>query len=555
MIKKLSIENQTKLEKLISSNNFSEIEKFIYLLKKTEQETPFVMNLLGVCKISKKVINKEVAKLEAEEALELFKKAYQKDNNFIDALYNLAEISLKISKYDDAIVLLNNHLKKVTYDFKTIFFLARINFYVGEIQKTINYYNLIIEKNDATKFIFTNLVFIYNYSNSYSQKKYSQFCEQYINSIKKIDDNKLFDLSYEKNKKKRIGFFSTNFRNHAVMKFLIETIKDLNKNDFETIAFNFTNPRFHDQVTEELKNNFTNWHDIHNLDDIATVNLIRKNKINILFDLVGYSGGTRLELFKYRSAPIQISWLGYTNSTGLDEMDYIIADPYVLDNNNYYSEKVLMMPEIWSSHLTLDKEIKINGLPFKKNGFITFGSFNNFAKISNEVIILWSQLLKKTKSKLILKSSSPLHETGSNNILDRFKAEGVDLNNVKILDRTDSYKKHLECYNKIDISLDTIPYNGATTSFESIWMGVPVLTIIGNTFTSRYGYSINKNLNLNNFIAKDKNDFLDKALEITSNIDELEKIRNNLRNIALKSSLFNTNKFNNDFVNLVRQIM
>ena len=338
------------------------------------------------------------------------------------------------------------------------------------------------------------------------------------------------------------------------MKFLIETIKDLNKNDFETIAFNFTNPRFHDQVTEELKNNFTNWHDIHNLDDIATVNLIRKNKINILFDLVGYSGGTRLELFKYRSAPIQISWLGYTNSTGLDEMDYIIADPYVLDNNNYYSEKVLMMPEIWSSHLTLDKEIKINGLPFKKNGFITFGSFNNFAKISNEVIILWSQLLKKTKSKLILKSSSPLHETGSNNILDRFKAEGVDLNNVKILDRTDSYKKHLECYNKIDISLDTIPYNGATTSFESIWMGVPVLTIIGNTFTSRYGYSINKNLNLNNFIAKDKNDFLDKALEITSNIDELEKIRNNLRNIALKSSLFNTNKFNNDFVNLVRQI-
>ena len=86
-------------------------------------------------------------------------------------------------------------------------------------------------------------------------------------------------------------------------------------------------------------------------------------------------------------------------------------------------------------------------------------------------------------------------------------------------------------------------------------MGVPVLTIIGNTLTSRYGYSINKNLNLNNFIAKDKNDFLDKALEITSNIDELEKIRNNLRNIALKSSLFNTNKFNNDFVNLVRQIM
>ena len=107
----------------------------------------------------------------------------------------------------------------------------------------------------------------------------------------------------------------------------------------------------------------------------------------------------------------------------------------------------------------------------------------------------------------------------------------------------------------MDIALDTIPYNGATTSYESVWMGVPVLTIIGNSFTSRYGYSINKNLNLDNFIAKDNNDFLDKALKITSNIDELSKLRSNMRNKALKSSLFDTGKFNKDFLNLIRQII
>ena len=140
MIKELSEENQKKIEKLVISKNFSEIEKLIFSLKKKEQENPFILNLLGVCKISKRVSNQEIAKEEAKKSQELFKKAYEKDNNFIDALYNLAEVSLKTLNYDDAVIYLNNHLQKVIYDFRTVFFLARIHFHLGEIQKTINYY-------------------------------------------------------------------------------------------------------------------------------------------------------------------------------------------------------------------------------------------------------------------------------------------------------------------------------------------------------------------------------------------------------------------------------
>ena len=556
MIEELSKEQKKELEKLIVDKKFSEIETYIYSLEKKYQETPFILNLLGVCKVSKKATNINIAKQEVKSSYELFKKAYEKDNNFVDALYNLAEISLKNQNYEDVLIYLNNHLQKVTYDFKIAFSLARIYFHLNEVEKAISFYKKIVEKNDATKFIFINLVYIYNYSNLYSQKKYNELCQKYITTIKKIDDGKLLKLTDEKNlQKTKIGFFSTNFRNHAVMKFLIDTVKDLNKNNFETIAFNYTNPRFQDSVTSELKRNFSSWYDIHHLDDVAAVNLIRKNKIDILFDLVGYSGGTRLEIFKYRSAPIQISWIGYTNSTGLEEMDYIIADPYVLEDDQYYSEKILRLPSIWTSHLPINSNIKINELPAKKNGFITFGSFNNFAKISEDCIVLWSKLLKKIKSKLILKSSSKVHESGTNNLLDRFKNQGVDLKNIEILKRSENYEEHLASYNKIDIALDTIPYNGATTSYESIWMGVPVLTIIGNSFTSRYGYSINKNVNLDNFIAKDYNDFLDKALKITSNIDELSILRSNLRNNALKSPLFDTEKFNKDFLNLIRQII
>ena len=236
-------------------------------------------------------------------------------------------------------------------------------------------------------------------------------------------------------------------------------------------------------------------------------------------------------------------------------MDYVIADPYVLESDQHYSEKILRLPDIWTSHIPINSEIKINELPAKKNGFITFGSFNNFAKISDDSIVLWSKLLKKIKSKLILKSSSKVHESGINNLLNRFKIQGADLKNIEILKRSENYNEHLKSYNKIDIALDTIPYNGATTSYESIWMGVPVLTIVGKSFTSRYGYSINKNLNLDDFIAKDSNDYIDKALKITSNIDELSKLRGDLRNIALKSSLFDTSKFNNNLLNLIRQII
>ena len=154
----------------------------------------------------------------------------------------------------------------------------------------------------------------------------------------------------------------------------------------------------------------------------------------------------------------------------------------------------------------------------------------------------------------MLKSSSSVHESAKKTLLKKFENYGVDLKKIEFLKRSETYEKHLQCYNKIDIALDTIPYNGATTSFESIWMGVPVLTTIGNSFTSRYGYSINKNLNLNDFIAKNNEDLLNKALNITSKIDELSKLRNNLRSIALKSPLFDTVKFNNDFSNLIRQI-
>jgi protein O-GlcNAc transferase len=555
-MKKLTEETKGLLLSLIKNQNFDKIEKLLLSLDEVEKNKPFLLNLLGVSKLTKKALNKEEAIKEVTEAQDLFRNAYHKDNLFLDALYNLAETSLKTSNYENVLVLLEGHLKKVSYDFKTVFLLAKINFRLGNIEQSINYYEKIIKNNNATPAVWKNLIFISNYSSQFSQKKYLNLCKRYTSTIKKIEKKNFKNFTYKKNiKKKKIGFFSVDFKEHAVMNFLTETIKMLNLNNFETIAFNLTEPNSNDSKTEQLKELFTDWHNIHGLDDIKIVNLIRDNRINILFDLVGYTSGSKMELFKYRSAPNQISWIGYTNSTGLDEMDYIVTDPNVIEVEENYSEKFLQLPDIWNCHSPIKQKIEIEDLPALKNGYITFGSFNNYAKISDETIEIWCDLLLKLKSKLILKTSDEKFKSWENILLSKFEKRGVNPKNIKFLKRTKSFDDHLKCYNKIDIALDTFPYNGATTSFESIWMGVPVLTIKGKNFKSRYGYSINKNLNMDRFIAIDKKDFINKGILNSSDLKKLNELRKKLRNMALKSPLFDTQRFNKSFLKVLNELI
>jgi len=547
---KISKSKKSKILSLLKNKNFKELKKIILSLSEKEKETSFILNIIGILKISNKVFFKD----EAKEALTLFERAYKKDKNFFDPLYNLAAVSLKTHIFGDVLIYLKDHLERVKYDFNAITLLGSINFQLGKIEDSIECFKKTIEKKETKTFHWQNLLGISNYSTLISHKNYMALGKKYSNSIKKFDKNNLVNFKYPTNKEKiRIGFFSTNLRKHSVVNFLIETIKALNLNNFETIAFNQTFTE--DETTKELKGIFSEWYDIHSLTDLEIVNLIRNKKINILFDLVGYTEGSRMGIFKNRSAPIQISWIGYTNSTCIDEVDYIIVDPNVIENKQNFTEKFIKLPDIWNSHIPLNENLEIKKLPALENKYITYGSFNVFSKISDETIYIWSDLLKKTNSKLILKSSVERYREGNTILLSKFEKQGVNLENIKILKRTNSTTEHLKCYNNIDIALDTFPYNGATTSFEAVWMGVPVLTIRGNTFNSRYGYSINKNLMLDKFIAFSKDDFINKAISVTSNFKKLSELRKGLRHKALNSTLFDTKKFNQNFIEAINKIL
>ena len=240
--------------------------------------------------------------------------------------------------------------------------------------------------------------------------------------------------------------------------------------------------------------------------------------------------------------------MAYCNTLGFDHIDFLIADKNVIKDGEekYYAEKIIKLPDIWSCHSGFNYERKFQELPFVKNNYITFGSFNNFLKISDEVVKTWSSILKKVDgSKLLLKSS----ESYDYEIIMKKFAEYKVEKSISILDKNNYIKAedHLNVYNKVDIALDTFPYTGVTTTFEALWKGIPVITMAGHNFKSRCGESILKNAKLESLICSDSNDYINKTLKLVKDIDNLKILRTDLFTNVLKTPLFDNKKYTMEF--------
>jgi predicted O-linked N-acetylglucosamine transferase (SPINDLY family) len=322
-------------------------------------------------------------------------------------------------------------------------------------------------------------------------------------------------------------------------------LSNYDKNKFE--IFLFLNQPKEDQTTKEFIELVDKSVNISRFEDIQVINNIRELNIDIMIDLMGYTSTNRIELFKNRIAKIQILWMGYCNTSGLKNMDYIISDKNLIypEEEKFYAEKVIFLNSIWNCHCGLDTKREYYDPPLNKNKYVTFGSFNNFDKITPAVIDVWSKILKSLKnSKLILKSAKEIHS--NKRIKKLFEENGIK-ESVIFLNRKDEKEDHLNAYKEIDIALDTFPYNGVTTSFESIWMGVPVITLAGYNFNSRCGESINKNLNIEYLIAKNENEYIAKAVDLSNNLNKYLELRKEIFEKALKSPLFDGKNYSKNF--------
>ena len=368
----------------------------------------------------------------------------------------------------------------------------------------------------------------------------NNYPKENLSQLKKVNKEKI-----------NIAFLTSDIKNnHSITYFLKPILQYYNKSEFKISII--SNSKGKDETTNFFEKLVDDYLEINQLKDIEALTKIRQRNFDIVFDLMGITSTNRIVLFKNRIAPIQISWLGYCNTSGLNEMDYIFADTKTIRKNeeNLYSEKVIYFSKIWNCHSGFELKRFKNSAPSLKKNFITFGSFNNFNKLNENVANIWSQILKEVKnSKLILKSSVFMQ---TDLIKSIFKKNGV-LDSVDIEEKK-SFSEHLNLYNSVDIALDTFPYNGVTTSFESIWMGVPVLTMKGYNFNSRCGESINRNIGLDYLIANNEKDYIAKAIKLSNDQEFLKITREKVFNNALTSPLFDTEIFAKEFFSILKMI-
>ena len=251
----------------------------------------------------------------------------------------------------------------------------------------------------------------------------------------------------------------------------------------------------------------------------------------------------------YKPAPIQVSWLS-TGTLGVPAIDYLIGSPHITPKNeeNHFIEKIWRLPEITQCFTPPDFDVKINSLPAYRNNFITFGCINKLSKVNDDVIALWSKiLLSVPNSKIILKNKDFDNQSIMENTFKRFEKHKIKKNCLILQGESVTRKELLEVYNEIDIALDPFPFQGNTSTCEAVWMGVPVLTLKGNSVVFHFGESINANLNMHDWIAQNKEEYIAKAIKFSSDIDLLSKIRKNLRNTALLSPVFDAPRFAEHF--------
>ena len=539
-----------KIKNLYEQKKFSKLETTIENIKNFEG---LPTNLQMIYAVSK-ALNPNSKIQDYKKSAFFFEKIFLSDQTNLEPLYNFIIVSLKANMHLRLNNLLKEVYKKHETDLKILEGLSKANFFLGNMVRATSYYEKLSNLTPNSSNNWTKFLGSINYHQNLQQDQYLNYCKKFdkISKVPSPVKNKVL-------KKKSIinlGFFSPDFKVHSVSFFLKDIINEDENKRFKFTAFSNLPPSQYDSLTNELRKKFDNWEDISGLSDEQFIQLCVKKDIDILIDLAGFTNNNRINAFRARCAPIQILWLGYCNSLGIKNMDYIVADKNLIKENekNLYSEKIIYMPEIWNV-LSKPKNLPDINLNISKNNkMFTFGSLSNFQKISSKTIKVWSKILNNTNAKLILKSSVNNNDDLIKNLKEKFLNENVNLNKIEFFDRVENQKKHLEFYNKFNLTLDTFPYPGVTTTFESILMGKPVLTMKGNNFNSRCGESINKNLGLENFIANDESDYYKKALEFYENHNKIEKIGSDLRDQALSSPLLDAKNFSKNFYNKLHEI-
>ena len=426
---------------------------------------------------------------------------------------------------------------------------------MGNVEESIRHQEITITQDPSQLQAYSCLFFALGSSLKYSPRKRLHYTKAYAEQVhKSVLPLPQLPPSSSASLRLRIGWVSGDFRKHVNIAFLKHLLAGLRAESVELVAF--SNNPCNDDVTDEMQALMHEWHDISDLSDRDAATLIHSCRVDILMDLSGHTGHNRLPVFTWRPAPIQVSWLGYFASTGLKEMDYLIADPISVPARLHcqFSERIWYLPEtrLCMTPPAETGALTVSKLPAAATGNVTFGCFQALSKINDRVLKAWVQVMAGVPHSRLRLQIRDLDLPGvRERLLGSILQAGIPMARVTLLAGV-SVNEYLAAHHEIDIILDTFPYPGGTTTAEALWMGVPTVTLQGNSLLARQGASMLANAGLPDWIADSEDAYVKRAIHFASDLDALAVLRGQMRQQVLASPLFDSPRFAAHFLAALR---
>jgi predicted O-linked N-acetylglucosamine transferase (SPINDLY family) len=489
-----------------------------------------------------------------DEAIAAFQKALELNPTMAGGFSNLGNVLKERGRVDEAIAAYEQAIKLDPDMFEAYTNLGNSLKDAGELEAAIQHHRRAIERGPQFPKLYSNLIYSLYFHPDFTQQQIHaeelEWADRHATPLKR--HIRVHDNDRDPERKLRIGYVSPDFRTHCQAFFTVPLLRNHDKQQFHITCYNSALRT--DEVTDQLRERADEWRDIGGMFDHDVAEMVRNDKIDILIDLTLHMAGNRLLIFAEKPAPVQVTWLGYPGSTGLDTIDYRITDPYLdppMADQSAYTEKPCRLPDTFWCFDPLTSVPTVNELPARRNGYVTFGCLNNFAKVNRGVLELWAKVLREVPASIMVILAQQSRQRGRT--LETLKSFGVKSSQIQFEDMRPRIP-YLELYQTIDISLDTFPYNGHTTSLDSLWMGVPVVSLVGKTPVARAGLTLLTNVGLKELAVNSPEQYVQTASALAWDSKRLSNIRENLRTKMQASPLMDCARFARNFEAALREM-
>lgn len=460
-------------------------------------------------------------------------------------LYNLGRVLGGLTKYDEAAEAYRSALRINPNHVTALLNLANILGEAGQIDETVALQRRTVELAPQDASLHSNLLLSLHYSPTFSPEQILQEHHKWAERHAPAERRKTGHANDRSpNRKLRIGYVSPDFCRHPVASFLESVLAGHDRSQFE--VFGYSNAQYPDEMTTKLRGLLDGWRDISRTSDDDASKEVEDDRIDILIDLAGHTAHNRAPLMARGAAPVQVTYLGYPDTTGIPAVQFRLTDAYADPpgmTESHHTETLIRLSDCFLCYKPDDDVPDPGPPPSERNGFITFGSYNNFAKVTEPMMALWAQIMGRVpRSRLILKARALAGATAKQRVTDLFKRHSIEPERLTIVGWTEYAKRH-QVIQDADVALDSFPYHGTTTTCEVLWAGVPWVTLAGRTHVSRVGVSILSNVGLEELIANGEAEYVEKAVALANDAARLTSLRRGLRDRLRVSPLLQRDTF------------